>query len=653
MFSSQVEEIKNRLNIVEVIGGYVRLKKAGVNYRGICPFHSEKKPSFFVSPVRQIWHCFGCGLGGDVFGFIKQIEGVEFGDALRILAQKAGIELKRQDPKLRTARQRLYEICELACLFFEAQLKSSKVGQEAKKYLLSRAIKEESIKKWRLGYSPEVWQGLSDFLVSKGYNREEIEKAGLAIKSEKSQGFYDRFRGRIIFPVFDLHSQVVGFGARVFKKVVPAGQSPDQGGSARSATSLAGGPARSCYSVAGGGEEEIAKYINTPQTILYDKSQTLYGLDRAKIAIRKQAECVVTEGYTDVIMAHQAGFENTVAVSGTALTPFHLNILKRYTETLVLAFDMDIAGDSATKRGIDLAQERGFNIKIIKQFKTDSDADSIEHPRQGQDPADIIAENPANWQKAVKEAHSILDFYFDSALSSYNKKTVEGKKAIAKILLPVIKRIPNKIEQSFWIQKLSSILSVREDVILEELKKVKFEAFPAFGSLAEEKTASLSASCGFIKSEGRKKMLEEKIIALILKDPEVLDLINIQHLSLFSEKVKKFLEDIKKFVLEQKTLKSENKDFKTIVSDFSANYKIAEEDEGLKNFLAALSLRAEVEYDEDAEEEMQLCLAALKSIEIKNKLKEISEEIKKAEEEKNSEKINNLMADFDNLSKQL
>ncbi|MBU3935005.1 DNA primase [Patescibacteria group bacterium] len=607
MFSSQVEEVKNRLNVVEVIGSYIKLKKAGVNYRGVCPFHSEKKPSFFVSPVRQIWHCFGCGQGSSMFDFIMKIEGVEFGDALRILAQKAGVELKQQDPKLRTARQRLYEICELACLFFETQLNSSVVGQEAKKYLLSRGIKEESIEKWRLGYSPEIWQGLSDFLVSKGYNREEAEKAGLAIKSEKSQGFYDRFRGRIMFPVFDLNSQVIGFGARVFKKAQ---------------------------------DEEVAKYINTPQTILYDKSQTLYGLNCAKIAIRKQAQCVVTEGYTDVIMAHQAGFENTVAVSGTALTPLHLNILKRYTGDLVLAFDMDIAGDSATKRGIDLAQEQDFNIKIIKQSEKDSD------------PADVILENPANWDKAVKEARSILNFYFDSAFSNYDKNTPEGKKAIGKILLPVIKRIPNKIEQSFWVQKLSSTLSVSEEVILEELKKVRVESTALPNNVIEEKTI-IPAEVGFVKSEGRKKILEEKIIALILKDPEVLDLIDIQHFPLFSEQVKRFLEDIKKFILEGKTPENENRNFKTIVADFSEKYKTSDADESLRNFLATLSLRAEVEYDEDAEEEMQLCLASLKSIETRNKLKEISEEIKKAENEKDPEKINSLMADFNNLSKQL
>lgn len=633
---SQIEEIKNRLNVVEVIGSYIKLKKAGANYRGVCPFHSEKKPSFFVSPARQIWHCFGCSEGSSIFDFVMKIEGVEFGDALRILAQKAGIELIKQDPQLKTARQRLYEICELACLFFEKQLEASVTGQEVKKYLLGRGINEESIKKWRLGYSPEVWQGLSDFLVSRGYNREEIVKAGLAVQKEgipntqhltPNTQSYDRFRARIMFPVFDLNSQVIGFGARITenKKLNIKNQK----------------------------EEEIAKYINTPQTILYDKGQTLYGLNWAKIAIRKQVRCVVTEGYTDVIMAHQAGFENTIAVSGTALTHFHLNILKRYTENLVLAFDMDVAGNTATKRGIDLAQEQGFGIKIVEQSKADSD------------PADVILENPANWKKAVDEARSILDFYFDSALSIHDKNTPDGKKAIGKIILPIIKRIPNKIEQSFWVQKLASTLSVKEEVVLEELKKVKVESASMPNYTVKENVESPKVVAGFICSEGRKKILEEKIISLIIKDFDSLNLVNIQHLPLFSEKVKGFLEDFKKFISEQPaqqggivkqsstTPQAEGGYFKKVLTDFIVKYSKGDSDQDLRNFLAVLSLRAEVEYDEDAEEEIQLCLAELKSIEVKNKLKELSEELKKAEESKDAQKINILMEQFNKLAKEL
>lgn len=614
VFGSQIEEIKNRLDVVEVIGSYVKLKKTGINYRGVCPFHSEKKPSFFVSPVRQMWHCFGCGAGNSIFDFVMKIEGVEFGDALRILARRAGVELKKQSPeaaKWQTARERLYEILELACLFFEKQLQEGVRGKEAKKYLISRGINEDSIKKWRLGYSPDTWQGLSDFLVGKGYPREEVEKAGLAVKSEKSDSSYDRFRGRIIFPVFDLNSQIIGFGARVFEEVR--------------------------------GAEEVAKYINTPQTILYDKSHNLYGLNLAKLAIRKQNCCVITEGYTDTIMAVQAGFENTIAVSGTALTSSHLNILKRYTENLILAFDMDIAGDNATKRGISLAQEQGFNIKIIKKSEKDSD------------PADVISKNPKEWEKSLKEARSILDFYFDSALAGYDKNAPDGKKAIGKIILPIIKKIPNKIEQSFWIQKLASTLSVKEDIILEELKKTKIEPVFEPDSLPVEEAGfpkfpeAIGVPGKFIESEGRKKIIEEKIISLIVKEPDNLDLVDIQHLPLFSGKIKNFLEDFKKFILENP---EKEKDIKKVLADFLAKYR-PESDQDLRNFLEALSLRAEVEYDEDAEEEIQICLSELKSIEVKDKLKDISEEIKKAENEKNFERINVLMEEFNKLTKEL
>ncbi len=582
---SQIEEIKNRLNIVDVVASYVKLTKTGANYRGVCPFHSEKKPSFFVSPARQMWHCFGCSAGSSIFDFIMKIEGVEFGDALKILAQKAGVELKRENPKLKTERQRLYEICELACLFFEKQLQSGNVGKEAKEYLLKRGIKEESIKKWRLGYSPDTWQGLSDFLVGKGYAREEIVKAGLAVEKEgrNSADSYDRFRGRIIFPIFDLNSQVIGFGARVFKE---------------------------------SSHKEVAKYINTPQTLLYDKSNILYGLSNAKLAIRKKNQCVLTEGYTDVIMCHQAGFDNTVASSGTALTSRQLDILKRYSENLILAFDMDIAGDSATKRGIDLAQERGFNIKIIETYSKNTD------------PADTVLNNPNDWGKYVQTAGSIMDYYFDSAFASFDKNAPEGKKEIGRIILPVIKRMPNKIEQSYWLQKLSQKLGIREEAVVEELKKVRANTI-----LPHQQQDAFTLETNQNKNlgpEGRKKLIEEKIISLVLKDPQNLNLIEESHHHFFCERTQKFIEGLK-------NPSSVSKD----------------EDEGLKNFLAALSLRAEVDFEEDGKEEIQLCLLQLKNINVKEKLGKISDDIKKAEEVADFQKVNNLIEEFNKITKEL
>jgi len=627
MLDSQLEEIKNKLNVVDVVGGYIKLTKTGANYRGVCPFHSEKKPSFFVSPARQIWKCFGCGKGGDIFGFVKDVEGVEFGDALRILADKAGIALKRENIKLRTERQRLYEICELACCFFEKQLEASIIGNKAKEYLLNRGITEESIKKWRLGYSPDTWQGLSDFLVSKGYIRDEIVKAGLAVvpiakqsrildgeaigkKENNTFHSYDRFRGRIIFPIFDLNSQTVGFGARVFEK-------SDNSDSSKS---------------------ETAKYLNTPQTLLYDKSSILYGLNNAKLAIRKKNQCVVTEGYTDAILCHQAGFENTVAASGTALTNQHLNILKRYSENLLLAFDMDIAGDSATKRGVNLAQDRGFNIKIIETYYKDAD------------PADIILKNPADWEKLVNESRSIMDYYFDSAFSVSNKETAEGKKEIGKIILPAIKRILNKIEQSHWVQKLSQKLDISEEAILEELRKVKFET-----AFSEEKNSVLKVELSqnkSLNSDGRKKLIEEKIVSLVLKDPENLNLVEDSQYPFFSDKTKIFLEGLKKFIIEQKI----EKDFKTIFSSIMSDNNLGVQvgfKSDLRNFLAAFSLRAEVEYEEDGQDEIKLCILQLKNINIKEKLNKVSKDIQEAEKAQDHQKINNLLEEFNQLTKEL
>lgn len=575
MISSPIDEIKNRLDIFEVIGSYIKLQKTGINYRAICPFHSEKKPSFFVSPTRQIWHCFGCGKGGDIFAFIREIEGVEFGDALRILAQKAGIELKRQPPELKTERQRLYEICELSTKFFGKQLEESKSGEEAKNYLVSRGIKEESLRGWRIGYAPSVWQGLSDFLTSRSYQKEEIKKAGLGLTSERGS-FYDRFRGRIIFPIFDLNSQVVGFTGRVFKDRDKA---------------------------------EVAKYVNTPQTILYDKSRILYGLDKAKVEIRKKDFCILVEGNTDAIMVSQAGFENVVATSGTALTSFQLKILKRYSDNLFTAFDMDVAGDTATKRGIDLAQLQGFNVKVITLS-------------EGMDPADTVFQNPKDFEKYLNKAKSIMDFYFESTFLKFDKDNPEGKREISKILLPVIRRIPNKIVQSHWIGELAKKLRVKEEDVEEELRKIKLDNYPEALGLEPEEIKNLPPKT-------RKELLEERLVTLILKSPQAIELVKEKQKSYFSPGIREILMNLKK---------SSEIDSKKLSPEFI-------------NLFNCLSLKAEIEDMEEKEilSEIQCCLKEIQSLETKNKLNQISTDIKKAEEEKDFKKIEELTREFNYL----
>jgi len=600
MEDSVINKIKERLDIVDVIGSYLKLQKTGVNYRALCPFHSEKKPSFFVSPARQTWRCFGCGKGGSVFDFIMEIEGIEFGDALKILAQKAGVELKSFRPELRTERQRLYEICELGCRFFQRQLEKSSAGNLAKKYLLERGLTEESIKKFRLGYSPETWQSLSDFLVGKGYKREEIVRAGLAVSSEKSQSPYDRFRGRIIFPIFDLNSQVIGFGARVFEK--------------------------------GKEEKEIAKYINTPNTLLYNKSQVLYGLNFAKVDIRKKDFVILTEGYTDVILSCQAGFENTVGVSGTALTPWHLKTLKRYTSKLYTAFDMDVAGDSATKKGIDLAQKEDFEIKVITL------------PEET-DPADIISRDPKKWQDLVSEAQDITSFYFQSAFSKFDKDTPKGKKEISEFLLPRIKEIPNKILQAYWIQKLSNSIKIGEEAIWEELRKITKRR----KSPQEEEKTVLAEVVEKKKEKTRKQLLEERILSLVLKNPECLEIIEKDHIPLFSPRMKLIFSSL---------CKEKEKDRKKIEKILA---KLEKKEKNIKEILDRVSLMSEIDdFDlfetgetEDLRYEIELCLRELKKFDLKNKLESISKEIQETEKNGEEKKIKDLVEKFNQIVKQI
>lgn len=581
---SPIQEIKERIDVVEVISSYLKLQKTGANWRAQCPFHSEKKPSFFVSPTRQLWRCFGCGKGGDVFAFIKEIEGIEFGDALRILAQKAGVELKRQDPQVETQRKRLYDICELTTKFFEKQLHAGQKGKQAKNYLLKRGISEESLKKWRVGFAPDAWEGLLNFLKQKGYSVGEIERAGLALKSEKGK-IYDRFRGRIIFPVFDLNSQPVGFGGRVF----------------------------------GDDKQEIAKYLNTPNTLLYNKSNILYGLNRAKVPIRKSDECILVEGYTDVIMSHQSGVENVVATSGTALTPVQLKILKRYTEKLVTAFDMDIAGDSATKRGIELAQKQGFDIKVAVMPKE-------------QDPADVINQSPEKWQSLISESRSILQFYFESALAIHDKEKPEGKKEIAKILLPIVSRIPNKIEQSYWIKELAKELETKEENIEQEMKKVG----RAVNKTQEEEKDSPATIQNQKKS--RRDIIEQKILSSVLAYPQTFQLLEKDFLNYFSDFSREIITELSK----------KPEAFKKDFEEFNFSKEV-------QDFLSYLAIEGESREQEETgcQEEILCCLKELKTLFIKEKMAELSLEIKKAEQRNDIQTAEKILQEFNKLSKML
>jgi len=468
--TDNISKIKDRLSVIDVVSGYLKLQKAGVNFKAPCPFHNEKTPSFFVSPERQMWKCFGCGKGGSIFDFIMEMEGVEFPEALRLLAAKAGIELEEFDSTIKDSKNRLYQICETSTRFFEKQLSHSDTGRRAVEYLKSRGLGEATRTKFRLGFAPDTWDALSKYLRNSGFTEKEIIDAGVVIKRE-SKGIYDRFRSRIIFPIADISDRVVGFTGRIFRPAAdiaialsntdsprPAAERPSS--DSVEPTADVDVPLRSVPNGTENGSthgqlrDGVAKYINTPQTLIYDKSRILYGLNHSRTDIRKRDKCLLVEGNMDVIMSYQAGVTNVVASSGTALTPMHLGILKRYTDNLDFCFDTDSAGTLATKRGIGMALGQNINVKVV----------SI-NDKECKDPADYVKKYGKEWEKVVSSAKPILEFYFDKARENYNPESVESKKNVIMAVAPFIKRLSSRVERAHWVNQLAYFLRVKEDAV--------------------------------------------------------------------------------------------------------------------------------------------------------------------------------------------
>jgi len=415
--------IKQKIDIVEFINEYVPLKKAGRNFQALCPFHSEKTPSFNVSPDRQIWHCFGaCNEGGDIFTFLMKRENIEFPEALRELALRAGIELSspvEQDERLKHI-DRLYEINHLASEYYHYLLTKHASGSRAREYLRKRNVPEKLMNTFMLGYAPDGWRNVYPYLKKKRYADEEIVMAGLAIKGDGN--YYDRFRGRIIFTLADHRGKIAGFSGRLLK------------------------------------ESGEAKYINTPETPVYHKGSLLYGLNVTRDAIRKAESVIVCEGEFDVLSSYREGISNIVAIKGTALTEEQLRLLKRFTNEIRLALDMDFAGDQAARRSIALADELDFTIRVV------------ELP-EGKDLDEGLIVNPTAVKQAVNHAASVYDFMLHSARKRYDVTDPYGKKMFAREVLPLFARIINPIVQHHYVKQVAEFLSVSEASILAEIEK--------------------------------------------------------------------------------------------------------------------------------------------------------------------------------------
>ncbi|MFC1929813.1 DNA primase [Chloroflexota bacterium] len=461
-------EVKQKNDIVDIIGQYTKLTKAGRTFRGLCPFHTEKHPSFFVYPEQQSWHCFGaCSTGGDVFSFVMKKENMAFGEALRFLAQRAGVTIpsrfEREDK--REEKEELYQISEAAAQYFHNLLLNSEAAEKARKYVASRSFSPQTISDFQLGFSPNQWEALKQYLLERGYAENKILDAGLIIESEEGKT-HDRFRNRLMFPIFDARGHVIGFGARAL-------------------------------------DDSMPKYLNSPQTQTFDKSTTIYGLNVAAKTIRQQELAVIVEGYIDVITAHQNGFSNVVASMGTAVTETQVRTLKKLSKNLILALDADAAGEEAMLRGVSYENILNAEIRVIIM-------------PEGKDPDDVIKKDAATWEKLVATAIPIVDFTFDSVTTGLDMTTAKAQSFTVERLLPIVAAISDTIiRQPYYIKKLAHLTDSDEHTIEAAINRLTSSAIRP--KKQETKEQVISRTLSQIKSDP----LEEHCLALLLQHPEL------------------------------------------------------------------------------------------------------------------------------------
>lgn len=468
--NNAVEEIKDRLPIEDLVSQYVQLKKAGRSLKGLCPFHSEKTPSFVVSPDRGIAYCFGCNRGGDIFKFIQEIEGIDFVDALKVLAERTGVKLEQTTTQTIISsdqKEQLIQLHESATAFYSDQLWNTSDGAKIIDYLHKRGLIDESIRQYRLGFSPDSYEATYSHLLTKGFTKKMLVSAGIAMTRETTvENIYDRFRGRLMFPIMDSFGRVVGFGGRALKK------------------------------------DQEPKYLNSPETVLYRKSRLLYGFNFSKQATKEASSVVIVEGYMDAIAAYQAGVKNVVASSGTALTANHLRILKPFAQTLVLAFDMDIAGQEAAKRAYEVSMDFDFSLKVMVL-------------PEGKDIAEFCKTRAADLSPIVTESLPYGDYWYGKLLSTYGTDNLSSKKRILQDFLPFFHQLKSSIEKDVYVRKLALDLSLKETQVYDEFKNLKLPQFhPARNHGALDDNAQ--------GLETQKKYgIEELLLGLLMEFPRL------------------------------------------------------------------------------------------------------------------------------------
>ena len=588
---NQVDEIKQKLNIVDVINRYVPLKKRGRHHVACCPFHGEKTPSFTVSEEMQIFKCFGCGKAGDVFTFLQEYERIDFREALEELAKLAGVTLIKSSlvDHQESKKKLLIEINSQVAKFYNYILLSHSLGKNALDYVTKRGITLETIKIFNIGFSPDDSKYLSNFILKKGYKIDDLVDTGTFGKSHYGSGLYDRFNGRLTFPLPDYRGHIVGFSGRI----LPSSKNPN-----------------------------LAKYINSPETEIYHKSQMLFGLNLAKEAIRQENSVVVVEGEFDMISPYQSGFKNFVALKGTAFTQDQLQLLRRYTDTLILALDSDFAGNNAARKSIELADSMEFDIKVL------SLGDKYK------DPDEAIKADPEFFKSQLTKATDVWDFIIKSQLKLHDSNSVKGKKEILSVVLPFLVKIKNSVTKSDYFKKLANEINSSEESIYEEAKKVNNPNPTNFNIIPQKKEVEIE------ESESKTEKLEELLLILIIgaKNPAKL-----------SQKLKKYLN---KFTVNR---------LKTI-----SKYLLDNGDKSLKEVLG--SLPAEIKpffetlYFESQKNpidsqtrlsEIKKATNKINQILLKDRLNQISNQIANLEVEENDEEFSKLFLEQKQIMEEL
>ncbi|MDD2680744.1 MAG: DNA primase [Patescibacteria group bacterium] len=593
---SSAEEIKTKLDIVDVIREYIQVKAVGANFQALCPFHHEKSPSFVISPDKQIWHCFGCGKGGDVLSFVQEMEGLSFPDTLRLLAPKAGVTLKYESTQEYSKRGRLLDCLLAASEQGQYWLEHDAMGKKMKAYLLKRGLSEKTLKDWQVGYVPDAWTPMLDYLRSKKFKDEEIFAAGLAGRSERGSA-YDRFRDRIIFPIKDVSGHVIAFTARVNpekEQTIPGG-----------------------------------KYINSPQTEVYDKSRVLFALDKAKRNIKDRGFAIVVEGQMDAIACHQHGFTNTVASSGTALTAEQLNLLKRFSNNIALSFDMDTAGQLAADRGIREAMALDINLKIITL--------SAEY----KDPDQCLQTNPDDFKQAVINSRPVMEYYFDKISAGKDLSKLADKKEVVRLMLNMIVKLANKIDQEFWFKRLAESTGVSEQILRESVVDKPLKGKTPLKTVVKPAVAEL-------EPVNRDERLADILLALLLKAPEYIPYAasHLEPEDLLSDNLRQFYKNLIIYY---------NK-FALLEYDAFRLYLQEQADKGVEiiDRLALLAERDYYDYDlNQLKSELSKILLELKKFSLKRKIKQLEGQIGVAEASSGQADLNNLMTEIKNLTEQL